>query len=239
MTAVLSPARAVCPVTASRAASILCVHGAYLSRVGVMREKIAQAWGDPEPIPDAASQALMDYGNEHEADAITAYEAATGTLVHSQQTWFTHPDYPWIGCTVDGLVDVDGLVEAKAPGENARYYTVADKPIFDVQIRIQLECTQRQWGDLAVWRDGEPVSISRVEHDPLWFPAVLPKLQAFYEEYQRIVASADLSLPYRFQGAALIAELTRQRDQARRIAAELEAENASLLDTIRDRELAM
>lgn len=236
MTAVLLNPDRVGKVTASRAASILCVAGAYNSRVGVMRELVRAAWGDPREKPD--NPELLAYGNEHEADAIAAFEADQGVLVHSQQAWFTHPDYPWIGCTVDALVADDALVEAKAPGEQARYYTVADKPIFDVQIRVQLECTGRRFGHLAVWREGEPVAVSTVEHDPLWFPAVLPKFQAFYDEYQRIVASADLSLPYRFTGAALVAELTRQRDQARRIAAELEAQNASLLETIADLELA-
>lgn len=236
MTAVLSFDR-VGKVTASRVASILCVTGAYQSRVGVLREMVRAAWDD-EPAPMDNPDALA-YGNEHEADAIAAYEAERGVLVHSQQMFVTHPDFPWLACTVDGLVGDDRLIEAKAPTEQARYYTVADKPIFDVQIRVQLACTGRQFGDLAVWRDGEPISISTVEHDPFWLLSVLPKLEKFHAEYQRIVASADLSLPYRFTGDALVAELTRQRDLARSVAAELEAENASLLATIADRDLAL
>lgn len=234
MTAILSPLRDG-RITASRAASVLGISGAYQSRKAVHRELVRQAWGDPD---DTVVTRAMSRGHKYEANAIAAYEAETGVLVHSQQQFFIHPDHDWLGATVDALVGDDGLVEAKAPSEMARYYTVEDKPIFDAQIRVQLECTGRVWGDLAVWRDGQPVSISRVWHDPLWLPSVLPRLESFMDTYRATVADADAATLVRFQGAELVAELVRQRDLARNAAAALEAENASLLDTLRDRELA-
>lgn len=231
MTAVLSPQRAG-RITGSRVAAILGANR-YSRRIDVMRELVREAWGDPSEFD---GNDATRYGQLHEADAVAAYEAERGVLVHSQQEFVIHPDYDYLAVTVDGFVGDDGLIECKCP-YSGRYRHIDEKPDHEAQIRFQLAVTGREWGDYCVWADREPVSISRVEHDPLWLPEVLPKLRRFMDEFRRTAASADLSLPYRFTDAALVPELIRQRDQARRIACELETENASLLDTVRDKEL--
>jgi hypothetical protein len=80
------------------------------------------------------------------------------------------------------------MVEAKCP-YRAQYTDVKQKPEYEAQIRLQLECTGRVWCDLIVWRESG-ISISRVEHDPSWLPLVLPKLSAFMDEYWSALAVA-------------------------------------------------
>lgn len=60
------------------------------------------------------SNAAMQWGVDHEAEARAAYEAESGELV--EQTGFVkHTGLPWCGASPDGLVGEDGLVEIKCP----------------------------------------------------------------------------------------------------------------------------
>lgn len=176
-------------VTASRLPGVLGL-SPHTDRVGVMREMVREYFGAPTEF---AGNIVTDYGHEHEPDAITEYERARGVLVMGMQQFFASPLHP-IGATVDGLVGADGVVEAKAP-YRALYLHVDERPDIEVQIRLQMECTRRQWGDLCVWRPSG-ISISRVEYDADWFPSVLPAIEEFYAEYQATLEDAASSEPY-------------------------------------------
>lgn len=232
MTVVLSPERAG-RITGSRIAAVLGVNR-YQKRADVMRDLVREAFGDA-PLFDGNE--ATRHGQAHEADAIEQYERERGVMVHSQQMFVIHPDHDFLAVTVDALVGDDGLVEVKAPF-SGQYTHIDQKPDHEAQIRLQLAVTERKWADYCVWREGEPLAVSRVEHDPLWLPAVLSRLEAFIGEYRAVVGNTDRALVVRLSGNELVAELFRQRDRARRIACVLEGENFSLLDTIRDRELA-
>lgn len=176
-------------VTASRLPGVLGL-SPHTDRNGVMRAMVREYFGAPEEF---AGNFVTEWGNEHEPDAITEYERMRGVLVMGMQQFFASPLHP-IGATVDGLVGADGVVEAKAP-YRASYLHVDERPDIEVQIRLQMECTRRQWGDLCVWRPSG-ISVSRVEYDAAWFPSVLPEIQEFMAEYQAILEDAALAEPY-------------------------------------------
>lgn len=169
-------------ITGSRVSTVLGLNK-YQTRADLLREMAREALGAPAEF---TGNVATEFGQEHEGDAITEYERTKGVLVHSCQRFFIHPTYDFLAVTVDGLVDADGLVEAKAPFR-ANYAHIDERPDYAAQIRLQLECSGRVWGDFIRWRDGD-VAVSRVEHDPAWLPSVLPTLTDFLEELLAVLA---------------------------------------------------
>jgi putative phage-type endonuclease len=196
-------------ITASKVGGILGL-SPYQSRADVLRAAVRSRLGAEREF---RGNALTQYGLDHELDAITDYERHRGVLTHGYQASFVHPDYPWLSATPDALVGDDGVLEVKCPPERARYTHVDQRPDYEAQIRVQLECTQRKWGDLVVWKQSTGAIPSRVEHDPLWLPSVLDVFVAFLEEVDWIVADPERSAPH-------LAPLVDQRtDEAWQLAA--------------------
>lgn len=179
-------------ITASKIGGILGL-SPYQSRADVLRAAVRARLGAEREFK---GNALTQYGLDHELDAITGYERLRGVLTHGYQAGFVHPDYPWLSATPDALVGDDGVLEVKCPPERARYTHVDQRPDYEAQIRVQLECTQRKWGDLVVWKQSTGAIPSRVEHDPLWLPSVLDVFVAFLEEVDWIVGDPERSAPY-------------------------------------------
>lgn len=100
----------------------------------------------------------MQWGVEHEADAIDAYEIASGNLV-SDSAFFLHPSIKFFGATPDRLVGADGLVEAKCPQMNTHYRYWRDKvvpPDYEPQVMTQLAVTGRKWCDFVSYHPHFP-----------------------------------------------------------------------------------
>lgn len=194
----LSPDRAG-RITGSRIAKIL-----GLSPNGdkdtAMREMVREHLGLP---PDFTGNWATEHGHEFEDQAITLYESRYRVMVHGGGRFVPHPTIDWLGVTPDGLVGANGLVEAKCPPRRARYTRVDERPDFEAQIRLQLECTRRLWGDLAVYKDDpslhpeDRLFPSRVHYDKAWWPGIEPKLQGFIDQYRTIISSEKLLAPFR------------------------------------------
>lgn len=196
-------------ITASKVGGILGL-SPYQTRSDVLRASVRKALGAPREF---VGNKLTQYGLDHELDAITDYERLRGVLTHGYQASFVHPDYPWLSATPDALIGDDGVLEVKCPPERARYTHVDQRPDYEAQIRVQLECTGRKWADLVVWKQSTGAIPSRVEHDPLWLPSVMDTLIAFEEELDWIVGDPERSAPY-------LAPLVDQRtDEAWQLAA--------------------
>lgn len=198
MTTQLSPMRTG-RITASRVGAILGVNK-YQTRDDVMREMVRGHFGAE---PEFTGNDATEYGNLHEDDARTAYEATCGVLVLDAQDFIPHPEHGWIGVSPDGLVGDDGMVEIKCPWR-AKYMSVAEKPEYAAQIQLQLACTGRAWCDFVIWRSFdaadrlgcEPLIIERVPADPDWLPSNLGTLAEFHAEYLAIVADDKLAAPF-------------------------------------------
>ena len=179
-------------ITASKVGGILGL-SPYQSRADVLRAVVRARLGAEREF---RGNAITQYGLDHELDAITDYERLRGVLTHGYQAGFVHPDYPWLSATPDALIGDDGVLEVKCPPERARYMHVDQRPDYEAQIRVQLECTGRKYGDLVVWKRSTGAIPSRVEHDPLWLPSVLDTFVAFMEEVDWIVGDPERSAPY-------------------------------------------
>jgi putative phage-type endonuclease len=186
----LSPLR-VGRITGSRVAAILGV-SKYADADSVLRDMVREHFGD---TPEFTGNEATAHGQAHEVDAITAYEQSRGVMVYGGQEIVLHPEHDFLAVTPDGLVGDDGMVEVKCPFR-ARYTHISEKPDYEAQVRLQLECTGRAWCDFVVWRPGR-IDVSRVEHDPRWLPSVLGRLAEFHARYLDVIADPDKAAPHR------------------------------------------
>ena len=126
--------------------------------------------------PDERQMAAMAWGTAHEGDAVAAFEAATGTIVDcsgDDQLWTPYED--WSGCTTDGLIEDNGLIECKAP----RQMPSTPKEGYWIQTQSQLHITQRQVGYLVIWTP-EETGIWMTTRDSEYWPKVEPSLKLFW-----------------------------------------------------------
>ncbi len=136
-------------VTASRVADIVgkTKTGWGASRAGYMAELINEILeGKPA---ETYTNADMQWGILKEPEARFAY-AFDKDLDVELVGFVPHPRIAMAGCSPDGLVGDDGLVEIKVPRTSTHCETVRGKKIpekYITQIQFQLACTGRQWCD--------------------------------------------------------------------------------------------
>lgn len=93
----------------------------------------------------------MQWGIDHEPDAIAAYENLTARFVTGCGL-VPHPTIPMSGASPDGLVGKDGLIEVKCPTETTHLNTILTQEVpseYMAQITWQLACTGRKWCDFV------------------------------------------------------------------------------------------
>lgn len=181
----LSPLR-VGRITGSRIGAILGLNP-YQSRADVLRQMVREALGaESEFTGNDATR----YGQSKEPEALALYEGERGVMTYGGDECIVHPEHDFLAVTPDGLVDPGGMIECKAP-YSASYTHWSERPYYEAQMRLQLECCGRDWCDFVVLdRDGK-IHTSRMERDPEWLPSVLPTLQAFMADYTAALESPD------------------------------------------------
>jgi predicted phage-related endonuclease len=139
----------------------------------------------------------MEWGVETEPLARAAYEVATGNLV-DQVAFVDHPTIKWFGCSPDGLVGDDGLVEIKCPQSTTHLeYLEADQPPkkYIPQMMAQMACTGRKWCDFVSFDprlpDGLQLFIVRVNADDKYILAMENEVTEFLAEVEATVASLN------------------------------------------------
>ena len=165
------------------------------SRAAVKREMVRQHFGAPGEYVDDPATA---WGRAHEHIALVRYELEHGVELYGKQLFIRHPEYTFLGVTVDGLTtsldDGRGVVEVKCPWR-ASYTSIDQCPHYLEQGSLQVECTQRQWVDYCIWRPNG-MTIERKEYDPTWLERHMDKLVEFMTEFRETVADPELAAPY-------------------------------------------
>lgn len=86
-------------------------------------------------------------GKKYERDALGWYQVESDQVVH--QTGFVlHDDYNWLGCSPDGLVGNDGMVEMKYRSTPTTFETARTKPLtraYEYQMQCQMGICDRKW----------------------------------------------------------------------------------------------
>jgi len=109
----------------------------------------------------------IERGHEYEDMARNAYEIETGRTV--KQVGFVEVD-EFVGCSPDGLVEDDGLIEIKCKNDAnyARFlYDQKVDPAHNWQIQFNLWVTKREWCDYIVFNENftKPISVIRIQRN--------------------------------------------------------------------------
>lgn len=138
-------------VTASRVADVIAKTktGYSTSRANYMAELVCERLTGSKG--DSYQNAAMAWGTATEPFARAAYESRTGELV--EETGFVlHATIPNAGCSPDGLIGEDGLIEIKCPFTATHIETLLSKQApskYMTQMQWQMACTGRKWCDFV------------------------------------------------------------------------------------------
>ena len=138
-------------VTASRVADILAKTktGASASRQNYLIELALQR--ATKVIEPSYTNSAMEWGTATEPQARVAYEVASHNFV-DQIAFVDHPTIEWFGCSPDGLVGDEGLIEIKCPNSATHweYYKSKEPPKkYWIQMQAQMAVTGRKWCDFV------------------------------------------------------------------------------------------
>jgi len=177
-------------VTASRVADILAKTktGVSASRGNYLIELALQrVTGNIEPT---YMNEAMQWGTSTEPQARVAYEVKTGNFV-DQIAFIDHDVISWFGCSPDGLVNNDGLIEIKCPNSATHWATIKDgKPPakYVIQMQSQMAVTNRQWADFVSFDPRMPersqLFICRVERDKTMIDEIESEVVKFLSEVE-------------------------------------------------------
>lgn len=193
-------------VTASRVADVVAKtkSGYSASRANYAAQLIAERLtGTPA---ESYTNAAMQHGTETEPEARAAYEFYQGVTV-TEIAFVPHPKIDQAGCSPDGLVDDDGLVEIKCPNTATHLETLLGQAVpskYDTQMQFQLSCTGRKWCDFVSYDPRMPENmrlfVKRVDRDDKRISELETEIAAFLLEMA--VKLSQLNRLYGLQDAA-------------------------------------
>jgi len=137
----------------------------------------------------------MQWGVETEHQARAAYEVTTGDFVE-QIAFVDHPSIVNFGCSPDGLVGDEGLIEIKCPNTATHLeYLETDAPPkkYFIQMQAQMAVTGRKWCDFVSFDprlpDGLELLIVRVNRDDKYIKIMEDEVSKFLQEVDNKVES--------------------------------------------------
>ena len=143
---------------------------------------------------DIKQSKAMAEGTEKEPDAREFY--ALTNWIEVEQVGFVELTED-VGCSPDGLVGTDGMIEIKCPilRTHADYWDAnVLPPEYKAQVQGQIWVCQRQWSDFvsyhpdAVTLDGEDqrLFVVRVERDEAYLTTLSAAVATFVEELHKL-----------------------------------------------------
>jgi putative phage-type endonuclease len=131
--------------------------------------------------------AAMTWGTEQEPAARAAYERITGRIV--EETGFVCHDTLMAGCSPDGLVDWDGLIEIKCPYSSANHIETLlnGMPAEHIpQVQGQMWITGREWCDFVSYDPRMPealqLHVQRIQRDEAFIADLERRVTSFLAE---------------------------------------------------------
>ena len=130
----------------------------------------------------------MQHGIDTEPQARMAYEAHKGVLV-DEIGFVNHAAISNFGCSPDGLVGLDGLIEIKCPNTATHIDTLLGgeiaKKYYD-QMQWQMACTGRSWCDFVSFDPRMPeelqLFIKRIPRDDKYLAELEGEVIQFLKE---------------------------------------------------------
>jgi putative phage-type endonuclease len=175
-------------VTASRVADIMAKTktGVSASRGNYLIELALQRLTGT--VEQGYTNDAMAWGTATEPQARVAYEVKTGNFV-DQIAFVEHEIIEWFGCSPDGLIDKDGMIEIKCPNSATHWATIKDNKIpskYMIQMQTQMACTGRKWCDFVSFDPRMPersqLFIKRAERDQTMIDEIETEVMQFLIE---------------------------------------------------------
>lgn len=144
------------------------------------------------------SNGAMQRGIELEGEARDAYSFAKGIAV-GEVAFVPHPDLPMVGCSPDGTLGDDGLLEIKCPASMAKHLdalrTGAHAKEYRWQLQHQMMVTGRAYVEMVSYDprfpNGLQLAITRVERDEDAIKELLAEIATAEKEVAALVAELD------------------------------------------------
>jgi len=177
-------------VTASRVADILAKTktGPSASRQNYLIELALQRI--TKTIQPSYTNDAMAWGTATEPQARVAYEVETNNFV-DQVPFIDHPSIEWFGCSPDGLVGADGLLEIKCPNSATHweYFKSKEPPKkYFIQMQAQMAVTEAKWCDFVSFDPRMPersqLLIVNVPRDPEFILYMETEIKQFLSEVE-------------------------------------------------------
>jgi putative phage-type endonuclease len=175
-------------VTASRVSDVVArtKTGYVAGRANYMAQLIAERLTGT--VAEAYTNAAMQHGTECEPEARAAFEFYQGVTV-KEVAFVPHPKIDQAGCSPDGLVGDDGLVEIKCPNTATHLDTLLGQAVpskYEVQMQFQMACTGRQYCDFVSYDPRMPENmrlfIKRLPRDDKRIAELESEIAAFLLE---------------------------------------------------------
>jgi len=149
------------------------------SAVAYRRELLAE-WLTGQPV-SVKESGWMQRGTEMEPEARAFYEFGADAEVTEAGFVFLD-ERRLIGCSPDGLVGDDGLVEIKCPAPHTHVGYLVDSRLptaYIPQVQGALWVTGRQWCDFVSYSDTMESLIVRVNRDESYIAKMATLIEAF------------------------------------------------------------
>jgi len=177
-------------VTASRVADILAKtkSGPSASRGNYLIELALQRV--TKTIQESYQNEAMQWGTQTEPQARVAYEVKTGNFV-DQIAFVDHPTIVGFGCSPDGLVGNDGLIEIKCPNSATHWGYIKDNAPsnkYIIQMQAQMAVTGAKWCDFVSFDPRMPersqLLVVHVPKDPEFILFMETEIKQFLSEVE-------------------------------------------------------
>lgn len=173
--------------TGSRIADVVAQtkSGYSASRLNYESELIVERLtGQPS---ESYTSPAMQCGTDTEAQARASYEFQYDAIVE-QVAFVPHPTISESGCSPDGMIGEDGLIEIKCPNSATHIKTLLTGK-FDgkylTQMQWQMACTGRQWCDFVSFDPRLPMEmrifVARINRDDARISQLETEVSKFLE----------------------------------------------------------
>jgi len=150
---------------------------------------------EPQYISDAMLRGIEDEDRAREHYSRNYAEVRECGFVTNDKWGFT------LGCSPDGLVGDDGLVEIKSRCQRFHVQTLCEfhetgtaSEEFALQVQGQLLVTERKWCDLISYSGGLPMATMRVFPDEVVQSAIIDAAARFEARINEVVATWHAAL---------------------------------------------
>lgn len=109
-----------------------------------------------------------------------------------------------LGCSPDGLVGTDGMIEAKSRCQKYQVQTIVEEyreglipEEYVLQVQAGLLVTGRQWCDFLSYSGGMPMAVIRVHADPVMQDAIIEAAAKFEARISEAIADFHAAIAAR------------------------------------------